>query len=862
MSMTFSQASSQKSETLFTELQSSAHGLRTAEVQLRLARDGKNELSQQQVRWWQIILRQFKSPFIYLLIGAALLSFLLREWTDGLMILLFITINAVLGFSQEYHSEKTIRLLKQFVGSSCRVLRDQQRLTIPSTELVVGDIVHVVAGDIIPADLRFLRDQNLNVDESTFTGESMSVKKTSDTLSAPTEQVYQATNCGFSGSIVVSGEGDGIVFATGANTAIGSLTKLTVETVRESSFEKGIARFSQFILKLVLVTLLLVIGLHLIFKPSQTPLLELFLFAIALAVSVIPEALPVVMTVCLSKGARRLASHHVVVKRLSAIEDLGGIEVLCTDKTGTLTQNKLTLVEVYGTDRARCLQMASLASTVMGDDTRQPNNSFDIAIWRALSDTERAQARLAQRLAQIPFDPHRRRSSVLVRFQGDTSLIVRGAPEHVLHHLSLAPEERTAIQTWLTKQGQQGRRVLAVSRAPAPKQDHYTPEAEEQKQTLLGIIAFEDPIKPTASHAITQAKTTGVLVKILTGDHPDVARAVAMQVGLVGKKDPVITGEEWDRFSHDQRTQAVETCQVFARVSPEQKYHIIQHLEETHAVGFLGEGINDAPALKMAHVGIVVKEASDVAREAADVILLENSLDVIVQGIQEGREVFANTVKYIRMTLAANFGNFYAIAAASFFIDYLPLLPVQILLVNLLSDFPMIAIATDHVDAQELRRPRSYDVRDTVIIATVLGLVSTIFDFVFFAVFRHRPSEVLQTQWFIGSILTELAFLYSIRTRLFFLRAKGPSLTLALLTFSAAVCTVVIPFTSFGARIFSFFRPRFMDLFISLSIVAIYFITTEVVKLLYVRLKPTSEETALRPPPTHKHIPVTQKRLS
>lgn len=833
--MTFSHAATSDQNALLKEVISSPQGLTHQEAEQRLSQHGKNELHQHETAWWQLLARQLRSPFIYLLLFAGSVSLFVGELLDGSLILAFIAINLILSFLQEYHSERTLRLLKQFVSPSCNVLRDGHVSVLPSAQLVIGDVIKIQTGDIIPADIRLLEEQNLTVDESAFTGESVEVRKSTTIPSKSIDAIYQATNLGFSGSVVVSGNGTGIVYATGHETVLGTVTTLTVETARESNFEKGISRFSAFILRLVIVTIVGVFVAHLLLKPGTASPLELLLFSIALAISVVPEALPVVMTVCLSKGARQLAKDHVVVKRLSAIEDLGSIEILCTDKTGTITENNLSVAAVYGKEHDACLLAAARASTTMGDTTRQANNSFDIAVWRALNDAQRDLARQTERKADLPFDPKRRRNSVLVAAQHGLQLIVRGAPEAIMPYANNAAADATAREHWLKEQGQHGRRVIAVATSDAIHATHYTQKDEERPLHLLGLIAFEDPIKSTATQAIKEARRLGVRVKILTGDHPEVARAVAEEVGLVSPGDRVLSGEEWEQLSHDERTSVAQTCAVFARVSPEQKYHIIQHLEETHAVGFLGEGINDAPALKMAHIGIVVNNASDVAREAADVVLLERSLEVIIQGIRGGREVFANTLKYIRITLSTAFGNFYAIACASFILPELPMLPVQILLVNLLSDTPMVAIATDHVDPLEVKRPRPPDVKDVILLATILGLVSTVFDFIFFGTFRHREIGVLRTQWFLGSILTELVFIYSARTRRFFLRASTPSFTLVMLTTAIGVLTIGLPFTPFGQQVFSFVHPDVHDLSMTLGIVIAYFVANECAKLLYLR---------------------------
>lgn len=374
----------------------------------------------------------------------------------------------------------------------------------------------------------------------------------------------------------------------------------------------------------------------------------------------------------------------------------------------------------------------------------------------------------------------------------------------------------------------------------------YAVKDEEKNLTLVGLLSFVDPIKPSAKKAVEQAEKLGVKIKILTGDSQEVAGAVAYQIGLIKKTTDVITGEILDNLPDEEKTLAVEKNSVFARVSPDQKYNIIKLLQENNEVGFLGEGINDAPALKIANVGLVVDSASDIARESTDIILLKKSLEVIIDGIKEGRKVFANTIKYIKATLASNFGNFFAVATASLLIDYLPMLPLQILLLNLLSDFPMIAIATDNVDSQELQKPKSYNLKEIAFLATVLGIVSTVFDFIFFAMFYRIGPAVLQTNWFIGSILTELILLFSIRTKFIFFKAKPPSRILYWLSGLAILVTVILPFTGFGQTVFKFTRPQANQLWLIFGLVICYFIITEIVKHFYYRLEEHKENNIKR----------------
>lgn len=824
-------------------------GLNQNDVETRQKQFGPNELGKQKVRWYHVLLRQFASPFIYILLATVPLSLTFGETIDATMIILFIVINVVLGFIQEFRSEKMLNTLGSLVVAKARVMRGGQEVMIASRELVPGDIVILQTGDIVPADARIIETKGLTVNETILTGESVAVSKNSEpALNA--KDVYDATNTVFSGTTVVEGKATVMVVATGEKSVVGGIAHLAADTVRESGFEKGIKNLSTFILRLIFGTLILVFIANVAIKgSSQADLIELIIFSIALAISVIPEALPVVTTFSLSRGALHLAKKKVVVKRLSAIEDLGGIEILCSDKTGTITENELTVAEVlpFGNyDKNEVIYTAAEGAPFLHETGKEANNAFDVALAKKISKKDLAELSAAKIVADVPFDPARRRNVVMCASGKENKIIVRGAfAEVAALTMNMKPNDKVAL-AWLEAEGKKGRRVIMVAAKKAKKTEADDLIKAENNVEAVGLISFVDPLKPTSKVAIAEAKALGVAVKIITGDGPEVAEAIGREVGLVTESDQVLTAAQLLELPEHEQLRAAERTAVFARVNPSEKYRIIQLLQTKHQVGFLGEGINDAPALKIAQVGLVVAEASDVAREAADVVLLQKSLSVIIDGIREGRTVFVNTLTYIKSTLASNLGNFYAVAVASLLIDFLPMLPLQILLLNLLSDFPMIAIATDKVDATAIKKPKQYDIKEIALVATTLGLVSSLFDFIYFAYFKGQGPMGLQTNWFMGSIITELLFLFSIRARGWSWQAKRPSGTIIWLTITAMIVTLVLPLIPVMREIFKFSLPTKQDYLAVIIIAVLYFIITEIVKRGYYWFSNKSELTLVK----------------
>lgn len=839
----FGDAAVKSVDEIFTSLRTTRAGLSSEEARERRTSFGPHVLDARPTTPAEIFWRQFKSPMIYLLAAAAAVSLFLKEWLDGATILVILLINAGIGFFQEYRSEKALQKLAEHLSPRARVRRGGELVVIDRSELVPGDVVVLQAGDIAPADIRLTLSNDLNVDESVLTGESLAVSKTTAPLAAAVTEPVQAGNCIFMLSTITSGFAEGVVTATRTETVIGKLAKMVEETPRVSAFQKNMEAFSAFLLKAVMVTLAFVFAGNLLLKGADQ-LVPQLLFAVALAVSVIPEALPAVTSVTLAHGALGLAKRHVVVKRLSSIEDLGHVQILCTDKTGTITQSILTVEDIDAPDRRFAHLMAlAVAAEEEFANVRHPK-TFDAALIAHAGKDLLAEHEKVARYWYAPFTPLRRRASAVVTYAGERRLAMLGAPEEILKRSSrrrtaageaaFGEAERSAETDRIRQAGLRGRRVLALAVKAIDERGDYG-KNDEQGMTYVGSIAFSDPLKPTAKKAIHDAKRLNVEVKIITGDSAEVAGAVGKEVGILADAGEVLTGTELDGMGEEELHRAVERFAVFARVSPEQKFRIIGALQRDFQVGFLGEGINDAPALKLANVALVVESASDVAREAADIILLRKDLHVIVDGVRQGRAIFTNIVKYVKYTLVGNFGNFIAIAGISLLIDYLPMLPVQILLTNILTDLPLVTVSSDTVDEEELLRPKKFNIRELAFIGVFLGLVSSFFDFAYFGLHRALAPEAVQTLWFLFSVMTELALIYSIRTRGPFWRATRPGGWLAAVTLATVVLAVMLPLTGFGREIFHFIRPNLNQLSVIVLLALAYFAATEIVKRTYGR---------------------------
>ena len=843
--MSFSQYTSKDVDEVLGLLKSSKNGLSKKEASLALEKFGPNEIKVKNINGFDILIRQLKSPFFYLLFIAAIISLATGQAIDTITIVVFTVVNVFVGFFQEYKAEKAIFLLRKYVPQKVKVLRkSDDKSKLPREEiidkifLVPGDIVVLQAGDFAPADLRTINVNNFLVDESVLTGESVPVSKISEKLrqndGSEDVSIFIAKNIIFSGTLVISGKVTTVVVSTGKDTVFGGIVKTVSGIKRESAYEKSILYFSKLILKIVTVTIFLVFLANVVLKGIDS-ILELLLFSVALIVSILPEALPAVVSFALSQGSLKLAKQNVVVKRLSAIEDLGNIEVLASDKTGTLTENKMSLTKIISSDKNKSFLYGILGSGSFSFNEKILN-PFDYAIFQRAPDEIIRKAKKFKIISELPFDSYRMRSSFLIDGAGkERILIVKGAPETVLNNCNNlgGKNKKQEIIEDTQREGNEGKRVLVLAFKKVKKTKDNIKIEDEKGLTFLGYFIFDDPLKSTVKESIELAKKMGVQIKIITGDSKEVSGYVARKAGLSHDQHDIVSGRELEKMTKEDFDYTCQEKLVFARISPDVKHRIIKSLQKKYEVGFLGEGVNDAPALKTADVGIAVSGASDIARESSDVVLLQKDLRVIINGIKEGRTIFANINKYIKCALAGNIGNFYSIAVISLFINFLPMLPIQILLGNLLSDFPLIAVATDSVDVEELKKPKNYQLHNVLSLIISLALVSTVFDFIFFSIFHNQSPANIQTLWFVESILTEIALIFVIRTSGLFYKAKKPAFWLLWLSVVGAGLVIGLPFMPIGKDWFHFVSPPVVPLLIVFILVIIYFVISEIVKLVY-----------------------------
>jgi Mg2+-importing ATPase len=800
---------------VLSALGSSENGLTADEAARRLALIGPNTLGRRRRLSIPVLLsRQVLSPLVLLLAGAALLSFALGNPTDGTIILSIVGVSALLGFFQEYRATTAVEKLLATVRVKASVLRDGKPAEVATEELVPGDVVLLSAGSIVPADCLLLTAQDLFVDEAVLTGESFPVPKTPGTVpeGAPLGERH---NVLFMGTHVESGSAKALVVHTGRSTEFGAIAERLRLRPSETEFERGVHRFGYMLMEITSVLVIAIFGFNV---SLHRPVLDSFLFALALAVGLKPQLLPAIISVNLASGARRMATQKVIVKRLAAIENFGSMNVLCSDKTGTLTEGRVRIHAAFdprGRSSEQVLFFAFLnASFETGfpnpiDEAIRTHRPFPLDGWRKLDE--------------VPYDFGRKRLSVLLDHQGQAVLVTKGAVNSVLEVCSGAElvdgsrvpvdEVRPEIAQLYETLSAEGYRTLGVAtremEAPGP-----IDRDSEQGMTFLGLLALADPPKPGVAATLGALLELGVRLKIITGDNALVAARVGTQVGLVAPR--VLTGSKLRLLSDEALPVTAEATDIFAEIEPNQKERIIRALRKAgNVVGYMGDGINDVPALHAADVSISVQEAVDVAREAADIVLLERDLAVLEVGVREGRRTFANTLKYVFMAASANFGNMFSMAGASLLFPFLPLLPKQILLTNFLTDLPELMIASDRVDDDWIRRPRRWDIGFIRRFMLTFGLLSSIFDYLTFGVLLwllHAGPAEFRTGWFVESVVSAALVVLAVRTRGSFLRSR-PGRGLLGMTLVVVATTVVLPYTPLS-RAFGFVRlpPSFLGL--------------------------------------------------
>lgn len=819
---------------VFAALGSSPKGLAAADAKIRFARIGPNTLAAQTHSGaLALLLRQFTSPVVLLLLAAAILSFALRDATDGAIVLSIVLISGTLGFWQEHGAASVVAKLLETVEIKTRVIRDGVALEVPIVALVPGDVVQLSAGSGIPADCLLLSEQDLFVDESTLTGETFPVEKSPGVI-AVESPLAKRSNTLFLGTHVVSGSGTAVVVRTATATEFGKIAARLRTRPEETEFERGARKFGYLLIQ---VTLILVGAIFAVNVYMQRPALESFLFALALAVGLTPQLLPAIISVNLASGARRMATQKVIVKRLAAIENFGSMDILCSDKTGTLTDGEVRVHAAVDADGAA--SDAVLLHAFI-------NASFETAFSNPIDDAIRSYKPLSlegwTKLDEIPYDFLRKRLSVLASHEGNVWLITKGALHNIVDVCSACmmaqradgstipiADARAAIEKQYATLSAQGFRTLGVA-VREMTSTVLTHRDAEVGMTFLGLLALADSPKVGIVDAVAALRGLGVQLKMITGDNALVAAQIGAQVGIANIT--VMTGAQLREVSDDALPMRADATGIFAEVEPNQKERIIRALRKAgHVVGYMGDGINDAPALHAADVSISVQDAVDVAKEAADIVLLEADLMVLEAGVREGRRTFANTLKYVFVATSANFGNMFSMAGASLFLPFLPLLPKQILLTNLLTDFPELTIATDSVDPEWIDRPRRWDIGFIRKFMVTFGLVSSIFDYLTFGVllwWLHAGTAEFRTGWFVESVVSASMIVLVVRTRRTVLRSR-PSGALTLATLGVVGVTLTLPYIALG-RLFGLVPLPAAFLAVLALIVAAYVVCAELAK--------------------------------
>jgi len=854
---------------LLSRLGTSTQGLSSQEAEQNLNVYGTNELARKRKRSGIVsFLLHFKSPLIIILLFAAGFAGATGDVADFTIIVVIVSISVVIDHYQESKAENAAELLKEKVSTTATVLRDKIKTELKLSQIVPGDIVYLSAGDIIPADSRIISGKDLFINQSSLTGESFPVEKTANKLESiniATSSITEWNNYLFMGTSVVSGSATAVVVRTGGSTEYGKIAKKLVAKPPETEFERGVKGFSYLIMQ---VTFVLVIFVFIVLALFHRGLVQSLLFSAALAVGLTPELLPMIITMNLSKGAVNMSKKGVVVKHLPSIENFGSMNVLCTDKTGTLTENRISLVshiDSEGNDDEKVLLYSYL------------NSYYETGLKSPLDDAilshQEINVQNFQKIDEVPFDFVRRRVSVVVEKKRERFFIAKGAPEDILKISNyceiggiiqdITEELRKKIEQKFFDLSAEGLRALGVAYKKLREDKAAYSVNDENDMVFLGFVAFLDPPKETSKESLRLLAKEGIELKILTGDNELVTRKVCEQLGFEIKG--VLLGNDMFQMNEDALARVVEEANVFARVTPAQKDRIINSLKNNgHVVGFMGDGINDAPSLKTSDVGVSVNNAVDVAKESADIILLENDLTVLAEGVIEGRKTFGNTMKYVMMGISSNFGNMFSVAGAALFLPFLPMLAIQILLNNLLYTLSQTTIATDNVDEEYIERPKRWDISFIRNFMIVEGPLSSIFDYAtFFTMYlvfgipitatalgiplaTPFQQHMFQTAWFVESLITQTLVVFVIRTRISPFWKSKPGKYLVLSSLSVVAAALIIPYTPMG-KLFDFVPPPPLFYLILLLFVITYLFLAEVVKKWFYKRHAYRIEQALVP---------------
>ena len=840
-----------KEEAVLKQLKSNALGLSNQEAEKRLEEFGLNEVAvQKPTPWYLLLLQAFKDPFIYVLTLLLVVSAATKDFEASIVMAMMILFSAGLHFIQEYRSQKASLALKELIETTCAVTRDGVTKEIPIDEVVPGDIVTLSTGDLIPADSRLIWAKDLFVNQSSMTGESMPIEKLASLKKE--KELSQLTaldlpNLLFMGTDVLSGQGKVVVVKTGEDTLFGDIAAQSSKSRGETSFDRGVKNVSKLLIRIMLVMVPIVFLINGISKGDWS---EAFFFSIAVAVGLTPEMLPMIITSNLAKGAITMSKKKVIVKELNAIQNLGAMDVLCTDKTGTITEDKVVLVQhvnPVGEESNRVLELAYMNSNYQTGW----KNVMDHAVIEYFNENrEENKLEKIEKIDEIPFDFSRRRLTVAVKAGDQQLMITKGAVEEMLkvcryvelndEIIPLTPELQKTMEEVSIKMNKEGMRALGV----AYKQNVYDSAVysikDESDMILVGFMGFLDPPKQSSITAIKSLHKHGVNVKVLTGDNEIVAQKICKDVGI--QVDRAILGTELESMTDTELMDATEKVNLFAKLNPTQKSRIIGLLQQKgHTVGFMGDGINDAPALRTADVGISVDTAADITKEASSIILLEKSLTVLEDGVLEGRTVFGNMMKYIKMTISSNFGNVFSVLVASAFLPFLPMLSIQLLVQNLIYDVAQLTIPWDKMDPEDLMKPAKWGTSDFLKFTFSIGPISSIFDILTFIlmwfVFQAntvQDAALFHTGWFVIGLITQTVVVHVIRTKKIPFIQSRASLSVMLSTLGVIVAAILIPGSTFGT-FFDFVALPATYWKWMILIVSAYIVTTQVVKMIYIK---------------------------